>query len=308
MGGYTSKVSTWNIGHALNDAVDGRVPPVVVLRSKPRNHDAATVKVLGPVFIAQQLAESEAIALDPVPGSQINSGKGSEAAVSWTIDDKGVGSLSNRPGALPKRTGKEGIKVGILLWIRLGELRKGGVQAKALDKGLNMSLAGGRVVLTAHLLRLRLQQAQGALPVQDLLLLSAVVQQVHPQPDVDTHGLEGLGTAMSVNHVVAHIPAGLDSLEVVLREERPEPVVAPCVVRRAQESGPGVSFVVDGSRIGEKVQCPAGRVEVGEGKGVFVHRHDVNKREIKGQQPHQQYKAITSNFTQESGHLDLQLI
>ena len=48
-------VRPWDLGYAFYDAVDGRVPSVVVLWRESCDNNAATVKLVGQVVVAQKI-------------------------------------------------------------------------------------------------------------------------------------------------------------------------------------------------------------------------------------------------------------
>ena len=66
-----------------------------------------------------------------------------------------------------------------------------------------------RVVFSAHLFALVLEQFECSLPVQCLLLLGAVVEKVHAQADINAHCLEALLSGLSVDDIIAHVESGL---------------------------------------------------------------------------------------------------
>lgn len=96
--------------------------------------------------------------------------------------------------------------------------------------------------------------------MQCLLLLTAIIQQVHTHAHIDTHALEGFGAGAPVDDVVAHVEAAFEAIEGAGGEELAEPFVRGFVDGGLVEVGLGVLVVVLRRGVGEVVEgCGACR-------------------------------------------------
>lgn len=105
------------------------------------------------------------------------------------------------------------------------------LQLETLNKRRNVSLALGRIILPPHLLALLLEHLLRALRLQQILLLGAIVEEMHAEAHVDGHGLKRLLARLAVYDIVAQVPGVLKVLQRVVGEEGFEPAVRFLVVR-----------------------------------------------------------------------------
>ena len=237
------------------------MPPVVVLRGEARDDHGAAVEGARHGGVAEQALHREAVALDPVLGREVDGRERGEAAVGGAADDVGVGGLRDGPRLGADLAREELVEAGVAVRVRLHHLRHAGLQLEALDEGPDVALALRQVVLAAHLLALLAQQVEGALPVQGLLLLGAVVEQVHADADVDAHGLPVLLARLAVDHVVAHVEVGLEPRDGIFGQDLGQEGVGVLVVGGAVQRAAGVGGVVVEGLVGDVVEGGRGGLE-----------------------------------------------
>ena len=254
-------VCPWNILDCLDRAADGGMPPMIVLRGQPCNDHGAAVERARHLRVAQQPLEREAVALDPVLGRQVDGREGGQPAVRRTTDHMVVVRLGDGPRIGADLAREEVVEAGVLVRVRLDHLSHAVLKLEALDEGLDVALALGQVVLAAHLLALLAQQVDSALPVQGLLLLGAVVQQVHADADVDAHGLPVLLARLAVHHVVAHVELGLEAGDGMFGQNFGEEGVGVLVVGGAVQGASRVGSVVVEGLVGDVVEGGGGGLE-----------------------------------------------
>ena len=243
---------------------------MVVLRGQPRNHHRASIKLTRQIRVAQESLQCEPRPLNPVLCRQINCREGSEPAIGRTARHKVILRLSNRAGIFPDFTCKEFVKSVVRIWIRNLHFLHAVLKVEALNEGSDMCLALGIVVLLAHFLALAFEQIARAFPVKGFLFRRAVVEQVHPDADIDAHGFEGFIAGLTVNHVVAHMKLGLEFVDGLGRQQFGEELVRVWLVGWLMKGGLWIGTVVRDSVVRDSLK------RIGRGLEAFfteVFRH-----------------------------------
>ena len=227
---------------------------MVVLWRQPRNHHRASIERPGHLRIPQQPLHRKSIPLDPIFRCQVDGREGGQPAIRRTAYHVVVLRLCDGPRIRANLPREELVEAAILVWVRLHHFDHTVLQLEAVDEGLDVRFALGQVILLAHLLALLPEQVERTFPVQGLLLLGAVIQQVHADTHVDAHGFPALLARLAVYHVISHVKFGLQTANDMFREHPRQEVVSMLVVRGAVEGASGVARMVVESFVGDVVE------------------------------------------------------
>jgi len=221
------------------------MPSVIILGRESRDDERAAFKLRRELGGTEQPLESEAEAFDPVFGGEVDAWEGCQATVSWGGGDEVVVWLCDWAGGFFDLTCEELVECGIVVGIWLHHLGERGLQLERLNERNDVLLAGGGIVLCAHLLALDFKQAEGFLPVQDVLLRAAVVEKVHSHAHINAHSFECLLPCLAIHDIVPKMELVLDGFYCAMGEVSGEPRVGFLRDGRAMNvRGRGLVFVL----------------------------------------------------------------